>query len=228
MSDVTIIDVTFIDAEQGTEFLKLKMPLRGLPDAQESITLGKDTWLVVDRVDDAAKSTCRLFLRKAQKVNAHEILFSLPTVADVIPEEVVAGGSLSGALRLHEDDWLQLELLPAGLDVSAELAAIRQVISQEKEGAGFKKLHLRKQFPSPFAGRGLRLEALRAQFGTEKPLVWKSGTAPLNNCFAFEFPGGTWLYGQAASGEVLSMGLTARGSTPPLADVVLIDWCFPP
>ena len=40
MSGVTIIDVTFVDAEQGTEFLELKLPLRGLPEVQASMTLG--------------------------------------------------------------------------------------------------------------------------------------------------------------------------------------------
>lgn len=228
MSGVTIIDVTFVDAEQGTEFLKLKLPLRGLPEVQASMPLGKDTWLVVDRVDDLAKSTCRLFLRKAELVDAHAILFSLPTVADVIPEEVVAGGSLTDALRLHEDDWLQLELMPEGIDVRGELAAIREVLTHQREGAGFKKLHLRRQFQSPFAGRGLRREKLRELFGTERPVAWKSGTAPLKDCFAFTLPDGTSLYGQACEGEVIALGMTARIALPLLPQAVLIDWCFPP
>lgn len=224
MSSVTIIDVTFVDAEQGTEFLKLKLPLRGLPEVQASMTLGKDTWLVVDRVDDLAKSTCRLFLRKAELLNPHAILFSLPTVADTIPEEVVPGGSLTGALRMHEDDWLQLELMPEGLDVSGELAAIRDVRTNQREGSGFKKLHLRQQLPAPLAGRGLRLERLRELFGTERPVAWKSGTAPLKGCFAFSLPGGAALYGQARDGEVIALGLTARLELPELPQLRLVDW----
>lgn len=228
MSGVTIIDVSFVDAEQGTEFLQLKMPLRGLPGAQESITLGKDTWLVVDRVDDLAKSTCRLFLRKAQVANAHDILFSLPTVADVIPEDVVPNGSLTNALRLHEDDWLQLELMPAGVDVSTEFAAIRDVTTNQREGAGFKKLHLRKRFQSPLAGLGLGQEKLRELFGAERPAAWKNSTAPLKDCFAFTLPDGTSLYGQARKGEVIALGMTARVALPQLPQLALIDWCFPP
>ena len=188
------------------------------------MTLGKDTWLVVDRVDDLAKSTCRLFLRKAELINPHAILFSLPTVADVIPEEVVPGGTLTDALRMHEDDWLQLELLPEGVDVSGELAAIRDVLTNQRQGAGFKKLHLRKQFQSPFAGRGLRLEKLRALFGAERPVAWKSGTAPLKDCFAFSLPGGAALYGQARDGEVIALGLTARIDLPQLPGLALVDW----
>ena len=101
MSDATIIDVTFTDAETGDEFLKLKMPVRQLPQREVTMTLGKVDWLVVDttpsRTEEIVKSgKVSLVLRKVQAVDANTILFSLPTVADVIPEEVVAGGSVVG------------------------------------------------------------------------------------------------------------------------------------
>ena len=121
------------------------------------MTLGKVDWLVLDTtpswVEEIVKAgKVSLVLRKVQYVDPNTILFSLPTVADVIPEELVEG---EPALRMHEDDWLQLELVPQEVVGKAQrdLEAIKVVLASEREKAGFKRLHIRKALHSPFADR---------------------------------------------------------------------------
>jgi hypothetical protein len=233
MSDTAIIDVTFVDAETGDEFMKLKVPLRQLPERDTALTIGKDDWLVVDvtpsRVEEIVKaSKVSLVLRKVQYVDPNTILFSLPTVADVIPEEVVQG-DLSHALLIVEDDWLQFELVPREVVSKAEgdLAAVREVLLKEREGAGFKRLHVRKGLAAPFEGNGLTLPKLKATFGIPVSLAYRDSKGPLLGCFAFHLPSGAWLYGQESGGAVVALGLTspddeALGS---LDGLTLIDWC---
>jgi hypothetical protein len=231
MSDATIIDVTFVDQGTGREFLQLKLPVRQLPESV--FPIGKHDWVVVQRTPASDKEIVkarevRIVLRKAEYVDPSTILFSLPTVADEIPEELVEG-AVTGALPLHQDDWLQLELVPNDVvpRTSTELGAIKKVLAEERQGAGFKRLHIRKALPAPFEGSDLQLGALRALFGAERPLTWLGGAGALKHCFAFLLPSGAWLYGQERAGKIVALGLTARDSqaVARLDQLTLIDWC---
>ncbi len=231
MSDATIIDVSFTDAETGNEFLRLKMTVRQLPQREATMTLSKVDWLVVDvtpsRTEDIVKSgKVSLVLRKVQYVDPKTILFSLPTVADVIPEEVVAG---EPAFRMHEDDWLQLELVPQEVVGKAQpdLDAIKAVLATEREKSGFKRLHIRKALPSPFAARPLLLKSLREALGAERTVAYRSSRGVLKDCFAFGLPSGVWLYGQSRDGLVVGLGMTGRDDSAmrSLEALTLIDWC---
>lgn len=234
MSDATIIEVSFTDAETGQEFLKLKLPVRGLPQRDATWTLGQDDWLVVDSTPERIEETMKvrklsLVLRKVQYVDAKAIRFSLPTVADLIPEEETEGGSMENALRLHEDDWLQLELVPKEVvpQAAADLEAVKAVLSNEREGAGFKRLHIRKALPAPFAAHSFSMATLRGYFGAERPVAYKGHPSPLKNCFALILASGAWIYGHAAAGQVVSLGLTTRDehALNRLEALALIDWC---
>ena len=223
MSDATIIDVAFIDVDTELEFLKLKYPLRQVPGLESMLKLGKEEWLVVD-VQQVATGGVKLFLRKVLKsIDPGTILFSLPTVADEIPEEVP--GEQAGALRLHEDDWLQLELLPVEVvnQASTDLQAIRAVLASERRGPGFEQLHVRKGLAAPFAGHPLELRALRERFGTEHPIAYLKGKGVLKGGFAFLLPSGGSLYGQERGGQVVALGLTTRDPCP-VEGLTLIDW----
>lgn len=228
MSAAAIIEVTFTDAGTGKEFLKLKLPLRGIPQRDATWTLGKDDWLVVDstpaRPEEIVKSgKVSLVLRKVQFVDANAILFSLPTVADVIPEEEVEGGSLENALRLHEDDWLQLELVPGEVlpELQADLEAVQAVLAHERQGAGFKRLHIRKARALQF---DLTLSELRARYGAQRPVAYRGASSPLKDCFTFTLPSGAAIYGQAHDDQIVALGLTTHDDDA-AKGLTLIDWC---
>ncbi len=233
MSDTAIIDVTFIDAETSDEFMKLKVPLRQLPKRDTTLTIGKDDWLLVDvtpsRTEEIVKAgKASLVLRKVQYIDPNTILFSLPTVADVIPEEVTEG-ELSNALQMHEDDWLQLELVPKEtvFEAQGDLEAVRAVLAQERQGAGFKRLHVRIELPAPFEEHARSLASLKALFGAVHPVAYKGGGGALKGCFAFKLASGVWVYGQAAGDQVSCLGLTAPDdeALTRLDGLTLIDWC---
>lgn len=234
MSDATIIDVTFVDAETAEPFLELKLPVRGLPKRDTTWTLGKIDWWIVDstpeRVEDIVKGgKVSLVLRKVQYVDPATILFSIPTVADLIPEEEVAGGSMANALILLEDDWLQLELVPRQLlpSLAAELTGVKEVLTNGREKTGFKRAHVRKAVPLPFATHPLALTTLQHTFGAERPLAYRGHSNPLKNCFAFGLSSGAWLYGQSAAGQVIALGTTTHDDEVlnRLEGLALIDWC---
>ena len=170
----------------------------------------------------------RIALRKAEYVDPSTILFSLPTVADEIPEDLVAG-AIADAVPLHQDDWLQLELMPRDVvpRTSAELAAIKKVLAEEREGVGFKRLHVRKAIPAPFEGSALTLGTLRTLFSPERRVSWLGIAGTLKDCFAFLLPSGAWLYGQERAGKIVALGLTARDAeaVDRLEGLTLIDWC---
>lgn len=223
MSGSEIIDVTFIDVDTQQEFLKLKYPLRRVPAVESMLKLGKEEWLVVD-VQQLAAGAVKVFLRKVLKsIDPSTILFSLPTVADEIPEEVP--GDQTGALRLHEDDWLQLELVPREVvsHASTDLLAIRAVLANERQGAGFKQLHVRKGLAAPFAGHPLALRTLSERFGAEHRVAYLKGKGVLKDCFAFLLPSGASLYGQQRGGQIVAVGLTTRDPSP-VEGLMLVDW----
>ena len=231
MNDATIIDVTFVDADTEKPFLRLKLPLRQL--ATPTMTLGKDEWFVVgatpsDIAEVEKTGVVRLLLRKVQSVDPDTILFSLPTGADGIPEPVPVDRDLS-SFRLSEDDWLQLELVPAEVvdQAQPDLDAIRRILDHERQGIGFKHLHVRKALPHPFVGKELRLETLSADFGASRTVAYVGSKGVLPGCFAFELASGAVLYGQADAGRVVSLGLSApdEDALARLGGLTLIDWC---
>ncbi|MBK7862224.1 MAG: hypothetical protein IPJ65_27180 [Archangiaceae bacterium] len=211
-----IFDVTFIDADSGQTFLRLKLPARQLPESFSPATLlnlGKDDWQVVTAQPESTQGLASgaavvLTLRKVSAIDPRELLFSLPTVADEVPA-LTAEGRGEVLLQLTEDDWLQHELLPVELRarIDAELAAVREVLEHSRRGSGFERLHLRKALPRPFEGRALRVEALATRFGAPGVVAAQAGF--FEHSFAFAVPGGV-LYGEALEGAVRAMGLSSR------------------
>ena len=230
------MDVTFIDVESGSVFLQLKMPARQLPDSFATATtlnLGKDDWQVVEAspatsAEFIAKGALTLKLRRLQKIDPKEILFSLPTVADELPKAAPSSGP--ALLTLHEDDWLQFELVPAEVEerLAPDLAAIRTVLETERKGPGFERLHVRKAVPAPFSERVLAIASLEQRFGARRALAWRGQDGAIAGGFAFALPGGV-LYGVADGPRVGQLGLDTAAADvralPTVERLVLVDWC---
>ncbi len=170
-------------------------------------------------------------MRKLQLIDPREILFSLPTVADEIPEP--GPPAKSPLLTLHQDDWLQLELVPAEVLVRAEpdLTAIQKVLATERQGPGFKRLHIRKALPDPFADRELPLAELTRRYGPAREIQWSGGQGAVERGFGFTLPNQAILYGQASADSAFVFGLGVDRLDADLsalrsdARLALIDWC---
>lgn len=231
-----LVDVTFIDADTGQTFLQLKVPARQLPerfDAATTLNLGKDDWHVIEATPAEssafiASGKLTLRLKRLDAIDVRDILFSVPTVADEVPKALPGSGAL---LKLHEDDWLQHELVPVELEAALahDLDAIRKVLDTERQGPGFKRLHIRKAVPAPFAQRVLPLATLEQRFGAPRTVAWSNAPGLVEHGFAFVLPDGATLYGVAHGPRVAQLGIDRRdaGLEGLCADerLVLVDWC---
>jgi hypothetical protein len=238
------VRVVFVDAADGSEIGRADVPYDQLPETfevQTTLELGDAQWAVERAEPPTAAQFIRsrglvLTLRRIELVAPGDILFSLPTICDVVPStsiDAVAG--VRAGLSIAEDDWRQVELVDAGLIdvVHEEFRAIREIYDQhahvDAEGhpVGFRQIHVRTRpgepLPRPVprpAGASLGPVGLHGQ----------PGAVPGSFTLA---AGPATLYG-LADGDDVSV-LAAAGDATEVAAVlgafmqanalVLVDWC---
>jgi hypothetical protein len=163
-----------------------------------------------------------------------DILFSLPTLCDLAPV-VEESPAPSGARSLHEDDWRQIEFVPAIDDshLRSELAALATFKIQHQKGAGWTSIYLRKEHPHPLAGLRLQYSALPP---FPEAAITLSGH-PVRGGFALSDRGGWFIYGQrSAEDGVIQLAVfpgrsacsnrfaTELVQITQAAHVMLVDW----
>jgi hypothetical protein len=172
------------------------------------------------------------------------ILFSLPTICDAAPETIPNPGNDGGeAFRLHEDDWRQIEFIPASAlaQVDRELAKVEAFKRAHWTGSGFKSVYIRKERPDGlYPGRvsyGL-IDSIphdpieRLKIGTigtpQREQIIKGG-------FACRLSPSAFLYGRQAEGIIVDLGLSRLPKESGALQSVLsfcnkcnlciVDWC---
>lgn len=153
------VKVNLIDDATGQTFATTEMPPTDLPesfDLDTTMHLGSEDWTVIDaqprtRLEYARSKTLVLRLRRVEKIDLANILYSLPSICDAIP--AVGDRPLVGSeLFLAEDDWRQFEFVSHSLaeDVDAELLSIRRIHeSASVSGSGWREIHVRSTLASP-------------------------------------------------------------------------------
>jgi hypothetical protein len=230
---VTTVHVVLINAATQQVLGEVDLPAEQLPEtfaAATTLHLGDRDWSVeraepATRAEYVAARRLRLVIREIQRVDPKTILFSLPTLEHALPPMQDGDGD---AVRLHEDDWRQLELVSAELEpaIEAELAAIRE-IRAEREGVGFRRLHVRERIPDPLAGTDIALDTVRR--GRRRDLGFAGGAGIVVGGFAFDAGDGA-IYGREDGGRVVVLGAwrTEPGMLVDLARahrLVIVDWC---
>src|SRR5688572_26057710 len=129
------------------------MPSENLPENFELNTvmhLGNDDWQVIKAEPMTAQEfkqtgQLRLSMSKVVTVNAQEILFSLPTICNEIPEASPNSHPSAKPFTLHEDDWRQLEFISSSQkDLAlADLQLIQMIYQNHRVGVGFNQIHVR-------------------------------------------------------------------------------------
>ena len=249
------IKVRFIDADSGQVFERMESPPDQLPESFEvetALNMRGEDWRVVSadpktRADFVRSGELALTLRKVviAQVAPRDILFSLPTICDVLPA-LAAGSSKLGlrVLELHEDHWRQIELIERALEpqIEAELACIRRIYTEERVAEGpFKKLHVRSAIAAPLASATLDFDAARRAFATSLDAfngLGFEGTAGLiEGGFAIATPSGTRIYGTEQHGALTALALLTPRRAEASCDaralaalmqehaLVLVDWC---
>ena len=246
------IHVEFVNGKDQTIIGVSEMEPHRLPDTfavETQLDLTGRKWSVysaepVNKEDFIKSGTLRVVLWPIEKINAQDLLFSLPTISNEIG--TVQGDAIPDdqTLALHEDDWRQVEFVSRSLaaDVEKECADIRQIYATQRGGVGFKKVHVRKRIPEPLQDKSITLQTLEAAL---KPIrkydglgfQRTRGTVP--GGFAWQLDGGVVAWGVAdAGGKVVCLCLAGKPTTANVATlsatlsalgttqgVDLVDWC---
>ncbi len=170
------------------------------------------------------------------------ILFSLPTISDIGPLTARMTKPSPDAIRMHEDDWRQIEFvaveaLPMVERELAELEAFKRI---NWTGAGWKNVYVRKSRPDALRPKGISYADLLASIphgpvrdimiGTTGHETW------VKDGFVFSISGMQFLYGDHREGKLVTLALARRsapGVQPIPLDVValcnkfrliVVDW----
>lgn len=135
---MTIVETLFIDVSNGEAMARAEMPVDMLPQSFEQETtmhIKDEDWTVIKAEPMTAEEFSQtgklvLTLQKVVKVPVKNIIFTLPTICDVIPP-VLPDSTRQGQniLELHEDDWRQIEFISVSYRsaIDFELAKIKSV-----------------------------------------------------------------------------------------------------
>lgn len=252
------VTVIFVNGADGKEVGRSKLPADQLPetfDTDTTVDIDGTTWLVEHAEPEGAAQwrvsrTLTLILRRAgsSAVPARDILFSLPSICDVLPS---VAGTWSGAdaFEIHEDDWRQVEMIAGSLSgvIQFELRAIRVIYEESARRSsdggiiGFGSIHVRSQparpLPDPLSLRRV-LSMLPQPSRQYAGVAFKGTTGLAVGSFAVAF-GPVNLYGLADGDaiEVLCLdGQAVPDAGPPdliaglqevigVFDLVIVDWC---
>jgi len=235
----TTVHVELIDAVSRERLGEADLPIDQLPESfavSTTLHIGNGDWHVekadpVTRAEFAASGHLRLVLRKIEHVDPKTILYSLPTLESALPALVPGDAD---ALVIHEDDWRQIELVSvthaAALD--AELAAIREVISERGDLPGYRRLHVRERIPQPLAPARVPLDDVAIALGSppRRDVAVADRGSVVAGGFAFAAGDGA-IYGRAEHEHVVALCVFRDASLAALVelarthDLVLVDWC---
>jgi hypothetical protein len=223
-----MVDVRFINADSGESLGQTRMDPEQLPESfhqATTLTLAGAEWTVRSaepptRAEFAAAGQLVLKLAKAavQYVDPREVLYSLPTLNDELPPEE---GSIDGTeIVLHEDDWRQVELVHWSHQeiVVAELEAIHAIYREQRQGSGFKEIHLRERLPQPLAGTRIDWSELAPLVSDGyQPLSFEDHEHRVQGGFAIQRPTGSVICG-TCEGSTVTVLCLGRGWLKPDAE----------
>jgi len=208
------IRVQFIDNSTGETIGVSDMMPDQLPETfsvPTTLHVQEKEWSVDEAIPEHSAHFIKtkklvLKLRKIEKINLQDVLFTLPTISNEIP--VTGGKCLHNdfEISIHEDDWRQREFLKTSSFplIDIEVAKIKDVWENDSKKVddkftAFTKCHVRSTIGEP---------ALSIDFGELKKLlnVKKIGCLKINddfvlNSFSLQTQDTTY-YGTQTNGQV--------------------------
>jgi len=257
MTEADVVEVVFLDADTNEMIGRSVLPAEQLPDSFEpdtTVQIGDSTWSV-ERAEPPTAARFRparkltLSLRRVHLVPARDILYSLPTICDLLPSVGDARHD-DGRFEMLEDDWRQVEMAHADLTdvVEAQLRAIRAIYDEhthrgeDGRAYGFDAIHVRSEptdpLPEPVSLRRL-LSLLPPTDLALSGVGFRGQAGVVPGSFAVTVAP-VVLYGLADDDTVKVLGLytepgPASDRTAELVaslqqvmrsfDLVLVDWC---
>jgi len=195
------IQVNFIDNATGQSIGTTALKPEQLPATFEvatTFTIQEQQWSVQEAIPATAAEFTRtghltLRLDKVEYMNPKDILFTLPTISNELPDVEETARFHEFELSILADDWRQNEFLPADAAprIAEEVAAIEAIwqhhASPADEGIQtFHKLHVRVDIGLP--GLVLDLAQVQAVLGAKRIGSLKIYDQPgyVQNGFALE------------------------------------------
>lgn len=220
------IEVTVIDADEGTVIAKSLLRPEDMPEKFDDVTtihLENVEFDVVEAVPcerneykRSGKLTLRVRRAVAQMVAPQDILYTLPTICNDLGALVATVSSDSQNFEMHEDDWRQIELISKthSKEIETELAGVEEVIRTKCVNSAFQAIFVRKLIKSPLRGVQLTRSELDSYFSCRTrydgiAYYVTSGTIPgaVKNGFAFQADSDSVAYGIETDGRVDVVGL---------------------
>lgn len=186
------IRVTFIDRSSGKIFGQSSMNLDQLPEdfsIETTMHLDAKDWIVEEATSfhiSQFSQTKRLTLklRKVEKIDLSNLLFTLPTISNEIPDTTTDQCKYRDfEILIREDDWRQNEFLnsKSKLLVDIEFKKIQDIWTYEskkvdEQFTAFKNCHVRSSIGEPQLSISLR--KLKDLLGTSE-----TGCLKINETF---------------------------------------------
>lgn len=151
---------------------------------------------------------------EVSKIDPNSILFSIATLANELPPlEPVTANPEGPYCIFHEDDWLQIELLPRETATAIEslMTELKAFEQHHREAGGWRKVFVRYHTFADILPLHFTLDAIAQEFA-ENPmgeLYLSSSSAAMRvvGGFSFNLDSKVWLYGYHVDGAVRSLGL---------------------
>jgi hypothetical protein len=220
------IEVTFIDDRTDESIGLTHIPAADLPESFERdtiINLSGVDWHVTNarpktRAQYSKSQMLILWIRQVEQVNPSDILYSLPSICDVVPE--VNTRSLSGhELTIAEDDWRQFEFVSHQLAerVDKEIAKIQLICETATTGAGWSAIHIRKHPQIPIVNN-IALTHLASLLGVSAKstgITYHGSQSPIAGGYSFPLNDDFSVYGVAPKGKIQVIAIGQDANIPP-------------
>lgn len=243
------ITVKLIDDKSGESLGESKLPPEDLPESfelQTTLHIGEVDWSVVQatpltRAEYAKTGSLTLRLRRIEKIDPGNILFSLPSICDRLAP--LGNGPLTGdECLVVEDDWRQFELASRQFtaECDAEIAAIRHIHEHARAEVGWRECHVRR-CPDPPISSTLTLDDINRAFGGElafRGVGYREANSPIASGYSFRAADGLECYGIEENGRVSVFAIVRELPSSPSAhsadalakiaqtfDLYLVNWC---
>jgi hypothetical protein len=152
----------------------------------------------------------KLHLRRVQRLDPSKILYSLPSLCDLLPP-LDESRRTGDEFEIHEDDWRQFELVLAlhAQRCDKEIEAIRRIHENESAEMAWRKVHPREN-PDPPIDRRFSTEQMLRHFSLAGPLrgvAFDRTEFVIRDAWAFIASDGMQFYGLSPGGKVSVIGI---------------------
>jgi len=231
------IRVQFIDNSTGVTLGISEMMSDQLPEAfsvPTTMHIQEKEWTVDEAIPENSTDFIKtkklvLKLRKIEKINLQDALFTLPTISNEIPQTTDRSLYNDFEVSIHEDDWRQNEFLKTSSFplIDIEILKIKEIWRNESKKVddkftAFKSCHVRSTIGEP--ALSVDFDELRNLLNCNKIGSLKINSVFVQNSFSLQTPNTTY-YG-TLSGKTLEQLCIAKWNENTISEVTQITSHF--